>query len=347
MGTDERPTAGALIDRLASKPQGFNLFQAISLLERAAPQAKPVGRGTGRDEAVRLSAVVSLGFQPSDVGKISPGSVTGEPFTLESPVLSLAGAQGPLPLPFTEMVLERRAARDHATSEFLDIFNHRFLSFLYRGRKKHHLGLNWEPQGRTSSLAGCLDSLSALGLAAGAQSPRGDTAWLRHAGLMGAAPRSLQGLIAMLGDRLGVTVRATSFRGAWYRLAESEWTRLGAAKHAATRLGHSAVLGRRAWYQSAGLQIDFSGLSLARLRAFLPGGADHSLVKWLIDRYVQQEMQIELVLHPATREIKSAVLGAQGGLQLGWTAWLRSGRDSGHNTTPARVALATSGAAAP
>jgi hypothetical protein len=36
MGTDERPPAGTLIERLLSRPQSFNLFQAISLLERVA-----------------------------------------------------------------------------------------------------------------------------------------------------------------------------------------------------------------------------------------------------------------------------------------------------------------------
>jgi len=345
MGSDERQTAGALIERLTSRPQGFNLFQAISLLERAQPQAAPVGRGLHQDEAVHLKAIVSLGFQASDVGKISEGSVTGEPYTLESPVLSLAGAQGPLPLPFTELALERRAARDHATLEFLDIFNHRFLSFLYRGRKKHHLGLNWEPHGN-SALANCLDFLSALGLAAGARSPQGDTAWLRHAGLMGAAPRSLPGLTAMLGDRLGVAVRATPFRGAWYKLADAEWTRLGKANPAAARLGRTAVLGKRAWYQSAGLRLEFTGLSLARLKTLLPGGSEHPLVRWLIDRYVQQETEIELVLRPALRERRPAVLSAAGGLQLGWTAWLQSSRNAAREGVPVRLKLATSGASA-
>lgn len=33
----------AIIDRLLTAPQGFNLFGAISLLERAAPEAAAVG----------------------------------------------------------------------------------------------------------------------------------------------------------------------------------------------------------------------------------------------------------------------------------------------------------------
>jgi type VI secretion system protein ImpH len=337
MGTDERPPTGALIDQLIDRPQGFNLFQAISLLERAVPEAAPIGQGTGRDEALRLAAVVSLGFQPSDVAGVAEGSVTGERFTLNSPVMSLAGAQGPLPLPFTEMVLERRAARDRATGEFLDIFNHRFLSFLYRGRKKHHIGLNWAAT-EGSSLAGVLDSLSALGLAAGAQAPAGETSWLRHAGLMGGAPRSLTGLIALLTDRLGVTVAGHQFHGSWQRLAQHELCRLGARRNG-PRLGQSAVLGRRAWHQSAGVQIEFSGLRLSRLARFLPGGADHALARWLIERYVQQEMRVELVLRPAARDVGRATLGGKEGLRLGWTSWLRTAGGGDAAVSPTRLAL--------
>ena len=336
MGTDERPPAGALIERLLSRPQGFNLFQAISLLERAVPHAAPLGEGTNRPEAVRLNAVVSLGFQPSDVAGVALGAPTGESFTLRSPVMSLAGAQGPLPMPLTELLLERRAARDHATADFLDIFNHRLLSFFYRGRKKHHLGLNWASP-EASSIASSLDSLSALGLGIGARSPNGETSWLRHAGLMGGAPRSLAGLCALLNDRLGVEVKGRSFQGGWQRLEASEQCRLG--RSGAARLGRSAVLGRRAWYQSAGIQLEIRGLTLARLRHFLPGAGDHTLTGWLVSRYVQQELRVELVLRPAAAEVRRARLGSQDGLRLGWTSWLATGTTAA--PAPTRLQLSS------
>ncbi|MES3002162.1 MAG: type VI secretion system baseplate subunit TssG [Pseudomonadota bacterium] len=338
MGTDERPPAGALIDRLLSRPQGFNLFQAISLLERAATHADPVGDGATRPEAVRLSAVVSLGFQPSDVSSVVAGSPTGEAFTLRSPVMSLAGAQGPLPMPFTELVLERRAARDHATADFLDIFNHRLLAFLYRGRKKHHMGLNWSSP-EESSIAASLDSLSAIGLKSGARGEHGETAWLRHAGLLGPAPRSITGLFAMLGDRLGLRVKGSQFQGAWQEIEPREQIRLG-RRSGASRLGRSAVLGRKAWYQSAGIRLELADLTMARLRQFLPGAREHSLMRWLVSRYVQQEMHVELVLTPAVREVRRTTLGAAGEMRLGWTSWLATAPLARATPQPARVRLA-------
>lgn len=66
MGADDGPSGRAVIvEELTARPQDFNLFQAISLLERAAPGAVPVGRSQGprEREAVRLHAFVSLAFE--------------------------------------------------------------------------------------------------------------------------------------------------------------------------------------------------------------------------------------------------------------------------------------------
>ena len=339
MGTDERPPAGALVQRLVDRPQGFNLFQAISLLERVSPQLAPVGKGEGQTESVRLSSVVSLGFQPSDVSKVSPGPQDGEAYVLSTAVMSLAGAHGPLPLPFTEMVLERTASRDHATADFLDIFNHRFLAFLYRSRKKHHMGLNWQsPQ--ASSLAACLDSLSALGLKAGVKAPLGETTWIRHAGLMGGAPRSMTGLLAMLSDRLGVRAQGQQFCGGWRNLEPRDVARLTASlPNRAPRLGRSAVLGKRVWDQSAGISIELSGLSLRRLRRFLKGGEEHELVKWMVRRYLQQDVGVEMVLRPEGSQLKPSILGPKEPLRLGWTSWLVGRAPHTATVAPARFKL--------
>lgn len=339
MGTDERPAAGALVERLVAKPQGFNLFQAISLLERASPMLAPVGRGDGETESVRLNSVVSLGFQPSDVSKVSVGREGAEAWTLSTPVLSLAGAHGPLPLPFTEMVLERSAARDHATADFLDIFNHRFLAFLFRSRKKHHMGLNWQsPQ--SSSLAACLDALSALGLKAATGAPEGESNWLRHAGLLGGAPRSMSGLLAMLSDRLAVTARGKQFCGGWRNLEPRDVARLsGRTPARAPRLGRSAVLGRRVWDQSAGISLELSGLPVRRLKRLLRGGEEHELLRWMVRRYLQQDVGVEMVLRPQERDVRPSTLGEKDALLLGWTSWLVTSTPRDGTLAPARFKL--------
>ena len=308
-----------MIERLTARPQEFNLFQAISLLERAAPEAVPVGRSQGprEREAVRLHAFVSLAFEASDVREVSAGAATGEPFALTTPALSLGGSGGPLPIPFTEMLLERRQQRDHATADFLDIFNHRFLAFLYRSRRKHHVALNPQSPSR-STLASTLDAASALGLRAGVRAPDGSALWLRHAGLLGGAPRGMTALLALLRDRLGVRVQGAQFRGGWLALEPDASARLDMR----TPLGGGAVLGQRVWDQGAGIRLSFTELSQRRLRDLLPGGADHALAKWLVRRFVPQELKVEMELSLAPAESRSSVLGAANPMRLGWTSWI-------------------------
>jgi len=339
MGTDERPPAGALVEKLVAQPQGFNLFQAISLLERSRPDLAPVGMGGGRQESVRLGSIVSLGFQASDVGKVALPQQPGEPASLWTAVLSLAGAQGPLPLPFTELVLERSAARDHATADFLDIFNQRFLAFLYRSRKKHHMGLNWA-SAQSSAMAACLDSVSALGLKAGVRAPKGEVAWIRHAGLLGGAPRSMTGLLAMLSDRLGLRASGAQFCGMWRNLERRDVATLSTrAGRKAPRLGRSAVLGKRVWDQSASIRIALSGLSLPRLRRLLRGGEEYELLRWMIRRYLQQDLGVELVLHLDSRETQPSMLSRKEPMRLGWTSWIVGSRTPGSGLPPARFKL--------
>jgi type VI secretion system protein ImpH len=361
MGADDRLPAAALIARLIANPQGFDLFQAISLLERAVPHARPLGRGNGAGEAVRLSGFVSLTFEPSDVRSVRRGEPPRRPsahdvhehephdashapdaqrpaYTLSTPVLTLAGANGPLPMPFTELVLEGRAQRDSATADLLDIFNHRFLSFLYRSRKKHAPGLNWRSP-HSSALAICLDALSNLGLRGALRGPHDERLWLRHAGLLSAAPRSMTGLLALLSDRLGMPVRGVQFVGGWREIDKTDSLRLARVGSRAPRLGGQSMLGRRAWDQAAGIRIEFADLSRKRFAALLPGGPDHALAQWLIHCYVQQDFDVEFVLKLAPQRVTCA-LGGLNAARLGWTSWV-AGADDGGPTREAQTTHTT------
>ena len=315
MGADVRPPAPALIERLISRPQGFNLFQAISLLERHAPDRTELGTGVGQDEAVLLRGNVSLAFAPSDVVSVQPATSTEGRSTLTTAAMSLAGANGPLPLPFTEMLLKRRPAKDRAALDFLDIFHSRWLAFLYRSRKKHRIGLNWRAWQQDNPLARTIDALSGLGRAEGARGPDSEMARLNYAGLQNAAPRSMVNLLTLLSDRLGLRFGGRQFVGGWQPLDAADAPPLGQAL-----LGQQAVLGRRAWDAAAGIELTVMATPMTRLQSLLPGGQDHALLGWLLRRHAQSELQVSLVFQPERQA--PAKLPALGQAHLGWTSWL-------------------------
>jgi type VI secretion system protein ImpH len=321
-----------LITQLRETPESFNLFQAISLLERSEPARAAVGRGLGLDEAVRLAAQVEMAFASSDIASVAASARPGPPLTLRTAALTLAGAQGPVAAPFTELLMARRQQRDGAGLDFLDIFNQRLLGFWYRARGKHHLALQRSAalKDRLAPLERSLDALSGLGRAEGAQSPGGDVAWLRHAGLQGAAPRSMASLLTLLRDRLGVPFDGQQFVGCWQPLALRDRVRLqGAAsgrRGIAPALGGGATLGARAWDQSAGIALSAPPLSAQQFAALLPDGAQAGLLAWLVARHLQRDITTTLTLTlaaaPSTRLGRAT--GEVLAPRLGRGAWLCS-----------------------
>lgn len=313
-----------LIDQLRERPQGFDLFQALSLLERAHADRQPLGTSLGLDEAVRLAAQVDLAFAASDISTLEESQRAGPPLTLRTSAVSLAGAHGPLPMAFTELLLERRRAGDRGGLDFLDIFNQRLLAFLYRGRRKHHLGLNARGADDDIPLLRSLDALSGLGRAEGARGPNGERAWLRHAGLQGAAPRSMASLLALLRDRMGVRFEGRQFVGAWHPLAPQERARLAGRLSTGTRLGDGGSLGARAWDQEAGIELRTPPIPHQRFAALLPGGRAHGLLDWLVNRHLQREtrvvVQLAVAQPPASKLDPCALLAPR----LGLSAWLSS-----------------------
>jgi type VI secretion system protein ImpH len=321
-----------LIATLIEQPQDFDLFQALHLLERSEPDREPVGTSLGLDETVRLAGQVSLGFPPSDVHAIAPSDRPGPRLTLSSPVMALAGAQGPLPVAFTEMLLEAGRKRNPAGLAFLDVFHQRFLGFLYRGRCKHRLALSTGPLAGAPALR-VLDALSGLGRGEGARAPGGQQAWLRHAGLQGAAPRSMASLLALLRDRLGMPVTGQAFAGAWHALAPQDRARLAGrgapAGATGTALGGTGALGARIWNPLAGIALSMPALDAGRFQALLPGGRLNSLLGWLVARHQQMDTRVELRVSLAdavpTRLGVRAPATAGCLPRLGLSAWLGGG----------------------
>jgi len=314
-----------ILAQLLRAPHQFNLFQAISLLERAAPDRAPVGTSVGVDEAVRLGAQVDMAFAPSDVASIKANPLPGPAWILRTPALTLAGGQGPLATPFTELLLEQRAQRNPAGLDFLDMFNQRLIGFWHRARAKNHLALA-PNQLEQAPLLRTIDALSGLGRNQGVHGPAGEQGWLRHAALQNGAPRSMTSLLALLRDRLEVPFTGEQFVGGWHPLAPRERARMGA------RMGTS--LGARAWDQAAGMTLSTPPLAPDTFASLLPGGPRFSLLGWLVARHLQADFTVTLTLRlaaaPATK------LGAG---RLARSAWLSCRAGDASRYQPARCRL--------
>lgn len=338
MAADGRRPPAALSETLTREPYRFDFFQAVRLLERLQAER----RGALRDEplaGIAFRGQLSQSFPPSDVVAIE--GVEGEgPPVLTTAHVSLGGAHGPLPAPYTTRGLARERRRDHALRDFLDIFNDRLARLLFLARRRSRPVLQPEPPW-AQPLARML--LATIGLGTGGLQGRlavPDRGLLRHAGLLARTPRSLHVLERLLAHYFGVGCTVQPFVGRWRPLEPADRTRLGGAN---ARLGRTAVLGGRIWQDAGGIEIALGPLGRGLLDDLLPGGRRHRLLTGLIAFVLDRRFDVVLLLRLQPAEIPPPRLARAAAPRLGFTSWL--GARAPGRPALTRLVLARGGAA--
>jgi type VI secretion system protein ImpH len=329
-----------LMEALFARPDAFDFYQAVRLLESAAPEARSVGEGADPSrEAVRFRTSVSLGFPASDVVRVEhEGGATVPTMTVS--FLSLAGAQGPLPQPIAERVLQRVEEGDPGLRDFLDLFHHRLVSLAYRIGRRTRPVLQGAPPAETETAA----SLWAL-MGMGTPGLRGrlegtdDRALMARAGLLARQPRSQAGLEGLLADHFGVPVSVQPLAGRWLPIPEDQQTRIGATG-GSRRLGTSAVLGTRFHDPNAAVGIRMGPMDPGLYRELLPGGCGGvpaegpalTQLRELVRFYAGVETSFVLTLVLRADQVPATVLEPGPRPRLGWTSWLRTRPAAGDGT---------------
>ena len=355
-------------DKLLAEPYEFDFFQAVRVLERIAPGRKPVGLDFHQhDEAVRFRPNLSLSFPPAPI-------VALEPPTEERPVplatvtfFGLYGVTGVLPVHYTSMMMdlvrdvrgpERRSLRD-----WLDIFNHRFISLFYRAWEKYRFPIAYDrgeafrPDPDTFTLA--LRSVVGLGTRglrgrlevrnsraevaevrwdSSSQSefrnPNSelarvdDLALLYYSGLFVQRPRNATNLRLLIADYFLVRTEVPQFRGQWLAVPEADQTRLGVLG----TLGVDAMAGSQVWDVTARFRLRLGPLNYERFQDMLPDPTPvrerktFFLVAQLARLYAGPELDFDVQLVLAADQVPHTELadGRGAGPRLGWNVWLIS-----------------------
>ena len=343
-------------DWLFAEGYQFDFFQAVRLLEiihtpKSDPTAhhqRPLALGHGADptkEIVHFRSAVKLNFPASDIAKIERTKDIAKREQPKAPAemtvnfLGLAGCLGALDIPSTELVMRRTSNGDNALRDFLDIFNHRLVSLLYRIRKHHRVGLvSTTPGAADDHVARYLYSLIGMG------TPRlqsrmhiRDRALLYYAGILARQPRSMIGLKQILSDYFQVEVEIDQFVGKWCDLEENQWTRIGESG-SNQRLGsETVVLGTRVWDQHASIEIQLGPLGLQEFKSFLPTEWGFGVLCDLVRFYLRDEFDFNIRLILKAAEIPAVTLNMEPALS--WMSWLGPSRtvkagSNGHRPTP-------------
>ncbi len=314
----------SLEEWLYAEGHAFEFFQAVRLLETLHPERIPVGEGSDPSKVVvQFLGKTGLDFPPNEVDQVNPPTRDGEAARMKVNIMSLAGALGPLPHSYTEVLLERLKCNDTALRDFLDIFNHRLISLLYRVRKKMRLGFDFASPGQDpfTPYFFSLMGLGTPGLKNRFQFP--EKSLLFYTGLLALKPRSLAGLESLASDFFGVPVKGSLFKGRWYTLEEDQLTSIGTFGKNRS-LGLNTVLGSKVWDQERAFRLTVGPLTFRQFEDFLPINPGFKNLCEVTRFYTGDEFDFDVQLKLNAPEVPASRLSSKMGPRLGWTSWLRT-----------------------
>ncbi|MBU3055813.1 type VI secretion system baseplate subunit TssG [Pseudomonas indica] len=319
MGATGRNAPLALSARLRRQPQAFELMQALLLLERERPDAMPLGSSTvPSGEAVRLRGPLTPLFASSQVERLVED---GEPVpVLTTPVFGLGGPDGPLPYAYQEWLQQRARRKDHAPAEFLDLFQHRLLSLLYRVLRKHRVALGFTAPADSPVQAQLRALTGLLPRHVRQRQAVPDEAFLARAALFAGQRRSLAGFASIVRCHFGVAARLSAYEGAWRSIPSASRSRLGRSGRN-LQLGRNAVAGTHVWDEHAGIRLTLGPLSPRQASSFLPNGVHHRQLASLAAMYFGPDLDVSLTL--LVDSAGPMVLDRQSPPLLGWNGGLQ------------------------
>lgn len=320
------PSRYAAVRReLELRPQEFQFFQAVRLLERFHPDRAPVGRFHGpAREVARFEAHASIVFPASQIQNLR--EQPSGPAAVVINFMGLTGPMGVLPLTYTTLILERLRAKDTALKSFLDIFNHRMVSLFYQAWEKYRFTIAYE-RGERDRFSHHLLDLIGLG-GAGLQDRQAlkDESLLFYSGLLSLHPRSAAALRQILEDYFEVPVEIDQFAGRWYTLDLETQCRFDKANTYSEQLGLGAIAGDEIWDQQSGVRLRVGPLSLAQYLDFLPNGSAHAPLRAITAFFSNAELDFEVQLILKRDEVPACELGDESAAapQLGWSTWAKT-----------------------
>jgi len=325
------PVAAALLERAPK----MTFMQFCRLLEACAPERAGFGtRDTPEHEPVRFRPRPRLGFPAGEVAAVEFDDEHPEaPPTVRTTFMGLYGVDAVMPSHMIDEIVLREEGHE-AVEAFLDPFNHRAATLLYRAWKKYRYPERFQAGG-VDDYSRSLLCLAGFGwgdkpLRAGLPNSR----MLSLLGLLIQRTRTSEGLAGVVALAApGADVRVDEF---WAVTTSSGRPKpLTSAKPDAdvlsdgkrSGLGGGYVLGRRLAYRSRAVRVTLWPVDAKQAQDLLPGAWLHREVMAFVQLYVGTKADVHLRMNVSTRLVPHPSVGiehAGPAPRLGWTTVLPS-----------------------
>lgn len=305
---------------LSEHPYRYDFFQAVRLLEALHPKKARLGRSQrAADDPLRLQQSVSLSFQASAVDAYEYKKNAPAPY-LSTAFFGLFGANGGLPLHLSEYADERiRHEHDSTFEGFVNLFQHRMLSFFYRAWADTQPTVNFDryQDDRFKFYIG-----SFLGLGMPSLHDRDDiydNLKLHFAGHFACQRKHPEGLKLILESYFGFNIAIVEFIGEWLDLPVNSICRLGCSQLTG-HLGHNVIVGSSIWSRQHKFRIIMGPMPLQDYQHILESLATRKQIVAIVRNYIGLELDWEINLVLRRDQVPGAQLGSHS--RLGWSSWL-------------------------
>jgi len=263
-----------------------------------------------------------------------PDSPSRLPPKLVVSFMGLTGPSGVLPQHYTQLMIDRVRQKDYALRDFLDLFNHRIISFFYRIWRKYRIAPSYEAakiaaDEESDVITQSLFSLVGLGTTGlRRRLLLFDETFLYYGGLYAHRPPTAISLERLVSDFFNLPVALSQFQGQWLELETADQSRLASDDPyglSNNRLGVSTIAGQRVWSVENKFRIRLGPLTYRRFRDLLPLGDEIKKIAQMVRTYVGASLEFDIQPILRRLEIPMCRLGekAQPAL-LGWNTWIRN-----------------------
>lgn len=294
--------------KIQTAPWEFSFHQMLHLLELFSPDKSSFGDGLSpQKEPARLHAYSNLSVPHSDcIGYKEEGN-KGHLLINQSGLMGLNGA---MPMPYTELILQRSRHKDNAISDFLDIFNQRLFGLKYKVEKTSNASSNISKK-RSNALKS-VDSIAGISFQKNLKwkiifSPFSAFLWKR--------PRTPAGLICILEALFGFEIYINQFIGSWIKIDDENLAKLGKGQKLKNKM-----LGKKAFCLQKGIKLIFAIEDFSTYRSMLPNSPNFNIAAQIAKYYSGSSFDIKLELKLNSKAKPHCILGSDG--LLGRSLWL-------------------------
>jgi type VI secretion system protein ImpH len=307
---------------IARTPWRYGLFAALRLIEaRTSRRSRLGGRaGRSRQEAVHLSQMPLPVCVPGQLHALERAPA-GEPHRLWVYGPGLLGPHGPMPDHVNADAPDPRKPTLSRRHGFIDLFNHRFLSLLYRAWADTEPVVAFDRPGENRFMlqVAALIGMGAPGLRGRDALP--DSLKYGHAGFLIRRTRSPEGLEAVARRLFQAPARLVEFIPDWLDIPLARQWRLGRA--GTEPLGHGLPLGARALGVQHLAELRIGPLNYENYRRFFPGGRTRPMLSALARTWLHDGIALRIRPVLAPEQVPGWHLSAPpAGRLLGLDCWL-------------------------